>query len=437
VVEHDDETMKAADYVVDFGPGPGVRGGQIVAEGSVEDLKASEISLTGAFLSGRRRIEIPKQRARTPPSGGRQPPGSAPVQSSAARSNKTRSKRSDPVGNSTLVQGADAPRSEAAITITGAKHHNLRDVTVSLPLGNFICITGVSGSGKSSLINDILWEVLNREINKGTGTPGAHESVAGLEHIDKAIDIDQSPIGRTPRSNPATYVKLFDLIRDLYTQLPDSKRRGFKPGRFSFNVEGGRCEACEGNGANKLEMDFLADIWVTCPVCQGRRFNKETLEVRFKGKNIAEVLDMDVQQALEHFDAIPKIKMLLQTLHDVGLDYLKLGQPSPTLSGGEAQRVKLAKELGKRSTGKTLYILDEPTTGLHFVDIEHLLRVLHGFVDVGNTVIVVEHNLDVIKTADWVIDLGPEGGSGGGQIVAMGTPEEIAACEASYTGQAL
>ncbi|MDX1968401.1 MAG: excinuclease ABC subunit A [Planctomycetaceae bacterium] len=306
-----------------------------------------------------------------------------------------------------------------------------------MPLGKFICITGVSGSGKSSLINDILWEVLNRDVNEGNGTPGAHDSVTGLELIDKAIDIDQSPIGRTPRSNPATYAKLFDLIRDLYTQLPDSKRRGFKPGRFSFNVEGGRCEACEGNGANKLEMDFLADIWVTCPVCQGKRFNKETLEVRFKGKSIAEVLDMDVQQALEHFEAIPKIKQLLQTLHDVGLDYMKLGQPSPTLSGGEAQRVKLAKELGKRSTGRTLYILDEPTTGLHFVDIEHLLRVLHGFVDAGNTVIVVEHNLDVIKTADWVIDLGPEGGSGGGQIVAVGAPEEIAACEASYTGQAL
>ncbi|MFO0917383.1 MAG: ATP-binding cassette domain-containing protein [Planctomycetaceae bacterium] len=313
----------------------------------------------------------------------------------------------------------------------------MQDLTVSFPLGQFICITGVSGSGKSSLINDILWEVLNRDVNGGVGTPGSHKKLLGLDQIDKAIDIDQSPIGRTPRSNPATYVKLFDLIRDLYTKLPESKVRGFKPGRFSFNVEGGRCEACEGHGATKLEMDFLADIWVTCPVCQGRRFNKETLQVHFKGKSVADVLDMDVQQALEHFENFPKIKQLVQTLHDVGLDYMKLGQPSPTLSGGEAQRVKLAKELGKRSTGKTVYILDEPTTGLHFLDVEHLLRVLHGFVDAGNTVIVVEHNLDVIKTADWIIDLGPEGGSGGGRIVAEGTPAQIAACAQSHTGIAL
>lgn len=392
VVEHDEETMQAADYLVDFGPGPGVRGGEIVVEGSVDDVKRSERSFTGAFLSGRRKIEVPAQRR---------------------------------------------PGNGLAIEIQGATHHNLKDVSASFPLGKFICVTGVSGSGKSSLVNDILWEVLNRDINQGNGNPGAHTGFVGLEHIDKAIDIDQTPIGRTPRSNPSTYVKLFDLIRDLYTQLPESKLRGFKPGRFSFNVAGGRCEACEGNGSNKLEMDFLADIWVTCPVCQGHRFNKETLEVRFKGKNITDVLDMDVQQALEHFENHPKIKRSLQTLHDVGLDYIKLGQPSPTLSGGEAQRVKLARELSKRSTGKTVYILDEPTTGLHFVDIEHLLRVLHGFVDAGNTVIVVEHNLDVIKTADWVIDLGPEGGAGGGRILAAGTPEEIAACEESYTGKAL
>ena len=392
VVEHDDETMKAADHIVDFGPGPGVRGGEVVVEGSVADVMKSERSLTGAFLSGRRTIAIPKERR---------------------------------AGNG------------HAIEIHGATHHNLQDVSASFPLGKFICVTGVSGSGKSSLVNDILWEVLNRDVNKGTGNPGSHTKLTGLEHIDKAIDIDQSPIGRTPRSNPATYVKLADLIRDLYTQLPESKVRGFKPGRFSFNVPGGRCEACEGNGSNKLEMDFLADIWVTCPVCQGHRFNKETLEVRFKGKNITDVLEMDVQQALDHFENHPKLKRSIQTLHDVGLDYLKLGQPSPTLSGGEAQRVKLAKELSKRSTGKTVYILDEPTTGLHFVDIEHLLRVLHGFVDSGNTVIVVEHNLDVIKTADWVIDLGPEGGSGGGRILAAGTPEEIVACEESYTGRAL
>ena len=392
VVEHDDETMRAADHIVDFGPGPGVRGGEIVVEGSVADVMKSERSLTGAFLSGRRTIAIPQQRR---------------------------------AGNG------------HAIEIHGATHHNLRDVSASFPLGKFICVTGVSGSGKSSLVNDILWEVLNRDVNGGSGNPGQHTKLTGLEHIDKVIDIDQSPIGRTPRSNPATYVKLADLIRDLYTQLPESKVRGFKPGRFSFNVPGGRCEACEGNGSNKLEMDFLADIWVTCPVCQGKRFNKETLEVRFKGKNITDVLNMDVQQALDHFENHPKLKRSIQTLHDVGLDYLKLGQPSPTLSGGEAQRVKLAKELSKRSTGKTVYILDEPTTGLHFVDIEHLLRVLHGFVDAGNTVIVVEHNLDVIKTADWVIDLGPEGGSGGGRILAAGTPEEIVACEESYTGRAL
>lgn len=392
VVEHDDETMKAADFMVDFGPGPGVRGGEIVAQGSVEDVKRSERSLTGAFLSGRRLIEVPKVRR---------------------------------------------PGNGQTIEIQGATHHNLRDVTVHFPLGQFICVTGVSGSGKSSLVNDILWEVLNRDVNKGTGQPGAHRSVSGLNQIDKAIDIDQTPIGRTPRSNPATYTKLFDLIRELYTLLPESKMRGFKPGRFSFNVPGGRCEACEGNGANKLEMDFLADIWVTCPVCQGKRFNKETLEVHFKGKSINDVLDMDIQQALEHFTNHPKLMKSIQTLHDVGMDYIKLGQPSPTLSGGEAQRVKLAKELSKRSTGKTVYILDEPTTGLHFVDIEHLLRVLHGFVDAGNTVIVVEHNLDVIKTADWVIDLGPEGGSGGGRILIEGTPEDVAACEESHTGRAL
>jgi excinuclease ABC subunit A len=412
VVEHDEETMRAADHLVDFGPGPGVRGGKVVAVGNVEDIQRCEQSLTGAYLSGRRKIEIPKKRTNGAP-------------------------ESTPVNRRGRKQRANAPRSEAAITIVGARHHNLKNLTVSFPLGKFICVTGVSGSGKSSLVNDILWQVLHRDVNGGVGSPGAHDKVLGLEHVDKAIDIDQSPIGRTPRSNPATYVKLFDAIRDLYTKLPEAKRRGFKPGRFSFNVQGGRCEACEGHGATKLEMDFLADIWVTCPVCQGRRFNKETLEVHFKGKSIADVLDMDVQQALEHFENFPRIKQLVQTLHDVGLDYLKLGQPSPTLSGGEAQRVKLAKELGRRSTGKTVYILDEPTTGLHFLDVEHLLKVLHGFVDAGNTVIVVEHNLDVIKTADWVIDLGPEGGAGGGRVVAQGTPEEIAACAESYTGIAL
>jgi excinuclease ABC subunit A len=392
VVEHDEETMGAADHIVDFGPGPGVRGGEVVVEGSVIDVKKSKKSVTGQFLSGRRKIEVPKERR---------------------------------PGNGELI------------TINGATHHNLQSVDVEFPLGCFICVTGASGSGKSSLVNDILWQTLNRDINKGKGQPGDHDSVTGIENVDKAIDIDQSPIGRTPRSNPATYVKLFDLIRDLYAKLPEAKIRGYKPGRFSFNVSGGRCEACEGHGANKLEMDFLADIWVTCPVCNAQRFHHETLEVRFKGKNIAEVLNMDVQEALEHFENVPKIHRLLQTLHDVGLDYLKLGQPSPTLSGGEAQRIKLARELGKRSTGQTIYLLDEPTTGLHFADVEKLLEVLHGFVENGNTVLVVEHSVDVIKTADWVIDVGPEGGSGGGTVVCAGTPEAVAANLDSHTGTAL
>ncbi|MFN0199450.1 MAG: excinuclease ABC subunit UvrA [Planctomycetaceae bacterium] len=392
VVEHDEETIRAADHVVDFGPGPGVRGGEIVAEGHVQTILDSKRSLTGDYLSGRRKIIVPEQRR---------------------------------------------PQGKQSIRIKGASHHNLQNVDAEFPLGMFICVTGVSGSGKSSLVNDILWQILNRDVNKGNGSPGNHKKVEGLDLIDKAIDIDQSPIGRTPRSNPATYVKLFDLIREFYTLLPESKMRGYKSNRFSFNVDAGRCEACEGYGATKLEMDFLADIWVTCPVCEGKRFNHETLEVRFKGANIAEVLDMDVAQALTHFANFPRIVKLLQTLHDVGLDYLKLGQPSPTLSGGEAQRIKLARELGKRSTGRTIYLLDEPTTGLHFADVEKLLEVLHGFVDAGNTVIVVEHHLDVLKTADWIIDLGPNGGSGGGQIVAVGTPEEIAACDESHTGRAL
>ncbi len=392
VVEHDEETMQAADYIFDFGPGPGVRGGEIVARGTVEEIKASERSVTGAFLSGRRRIEVPQQRR--------------------------------PIGDN-------------RIKITGATHNNLKNVDVEIPLGVFVCITGVSGSGKSSVSNDILWEVLNRDINKGLGNPGKFKKITGLEHLDKAIDIDQSPIGRTPRSNPATYVKLFDEIRDFYTQLPQAKLRGYTPGRFSFNVADGRCEACEGHGATKLEMDFLADIWVSCPVCEGKRFNHETLEVKYKEKSIADVLNMDVQEAIELFQHHPKIHQMLKTLHDVGLDYLKLGQSSPTLSGGEAQRIKLARELGKRSTGKTLYLLDEPTTGLHFADVQMLLKVLHGFVDAGNTVVVVEHSLDVVKTADWVIDLGPEGGSGGGEIVCVGTPEEVAKCERSHTGRAL
>ncbi|QDT44515.1 UvrABC system protein A [Gimesia alba] len=393
VVEHDEETMRAADHIVDFGPGPGIRGGHIVAEGTYQKVLKAKESVTAQFLSGKEKIEIPEARRR-------------------------------------LVK-------KESITIKGAKHHNLKNISAVIPTKGFICVTGVSGSGKSSLVNDILWSVLNKSVNKGKGNPGEHQKVTGLEFIDKAIDIDQSPIGRTPRSNPATYVKVFDLIRDLYAKLPDARARGYKAGRFSFNVAGGRCEACEGHGANKLEMDFLADVWVPCPVCEGRRFHHETLEIRYKGANIAEVLEMDIQQAIEHFQNVPKILKLLESLHNVGLDYLKLGQPSPTLSGGEAQRVKLARELGKRSTGSTFYLLDEPTTGLHFADVKLLLKVLHHLVDAGNTVLVVEHHLDVIKTADWVIDLGPEGGEGGGTILVEGTPEEVAACSHSYTGLAL
>ena len=392
VVEHDEDTMRAADHIIDFGPGPGVRGGEVVALGDANTIAAAPRSLTGQFLSGKLKIEVP---------------------------DKPR-----PVGENWL-------------RVVGARHNNLKNIDVELPLGTLVCITGVSGSGKSSLVGDILVEALRRDLNGGEGSPGDHERIEGMEHLDKLIAIDQTPIGRTPRSNPSTYIKLFDEIRDLYTHLPESKTRGYKAGRFSFNVSGGRCEACEGNGSNKLEMDFLADVWVTCPVCEGHRFNRETLQVRFKGKSIAEVLEMDVQQALVHFENIPKIRHKLQTLHDVGLDYLKLGQPSPTLSGGEAQRIKLARELVKRSTGKTLYLLDEPTTGLHFADIKLLLKVLHDFVDAGNTVLVVEHNLDVVKTADWIVDLGPEGGAGGGQLVGAGTPAELASHPRSHTGRAL
>jgi excinuclease ABC subunit A len=392
VVEHDEETMRAADHLVDFGPGPGIKGGEVVVSGDFETLAKHPESLTGQYLSGRKRIEVPTQRR---------------------------------------------PRADRRLKIIGAKQNNLKNIDVEIPLGLLVCVTGVSGSGKSSLIGDILRDALSRDLNNAETEPGQHDRIEGVDHLDKIIDIDQSPIGRTPRSNPATYIKLADQIRDLYTRLPEAKTRGYKAGRFSFNVTGGRCEACEGNGSNRLEMDFLADVWVTCPVCEGKRFNRETLHVRFKGKSISDVLEMDVQEALEHFSNVPKISSMLQTLHDVGLDYLKLGQASPTLSGGEAQRIKLARELVKKGTGRTLYVLDEPTTGLHFDDINKLLKVLHGFATLGNTVVVIEHNLDVIKTADWIIDLGPDGGGGGGRIVAEGTPEQVARIPESYTGQVL
>jgi len=392
VVEHDEDTMRAADHIVDFGPGPGVKGGEVVAQGALSVVSAAPASLTGQYLSGRRAIAVPAER---------RPPG------------------------------------DRRLTVVGARQNNLKNVDVSIPLGLFVCVTGVSGSGKSSLVGDVLREALTRDLNGAVTEPGLHDRIDGVDQLDKIIDIDQSPIGRTPRSNAATYIKLFDLVRDLYTKLPDSKARGYQAGRFSFNVSGGRCEACQGNGSNRLEMDFLADVWVTCPVCEGKRFNRETLHVRFKGKSISDVLEMDVQEALEHFANVPKISGMLQTLHDVGLDYLKLGQPSPTLSGGEAQRIKLARELVRKGTGKTLYILDEPTTGLHFEDVRKLLEVLHGFTAQGNTVVVIEHNLDVVKTADWLIDMGPEGGAGGGLVVAEGTPEHVAATPGSHTGEAL
>ena len=398
VVEHDEDTMRAADQILDFGPGPGVRGGELVAVGNAEQVGRTTKSVTGAYLSGKRKIEIPKQRR---------------IETLAAQREKKPSDSTSPAPN------------PATLKIIGARHNNLKNVDIEIPLGAFVCLTGSSGSGKSSIFSDILVETLRRDLNGGKGAPGEHDRIEGMENLDKMIAIDQSPIGRTPRSNPATYIKVFDEIRSLYAQLPEAKKRGYKPGRFSFNVAGGRCEACSGNGSNKLEMDFLADVWITCNVCQGRRFNHEALQIKYKDKSIADVLEMDVQQALEHFENIPKIKHKLETLHAVGLDYVKLGQPSPTLSGGEAQRIKLARELVKKSTGKTLYMLDEPTTGLHFADIELLLKVLHDFVDVGNTVLVVEHNLDVIKTADWLIDLGPGGGKHGGKIVTTGTPEQV------------
>ncbi|MCI6399885.1 excinuclease ABC subunit UvrA [Lawsonibacter sp.] len=392
VVEHDEDTMRAADYIVDIGPGAGVHGGEVVACGTAEEIMNAPGSLTGDYLSGRKKIPVPAQR-------------------------RTGSGRS--------------------LIIRGAAENNLNQVDVSIPLGTFTCVTGVSGSGKSSLVNEILYKKLACDLNHAKCRAGKHERIEGEEFLDKIIAIDQSPIGRTPRSNPATYTGLFNDIRDLFASTPDAKSRGYGPGRFSFNVRGGRCEACQGDGLLKIEMHFLPDIYVPCEVCKGKRYNRETLEVRYKGKNIYEVLDMTVEEALPFFEHLPKLYNKLQTLYEVGLSYVKLGQPSTTLSGGEAQRVKLATELSKRSTGSTIYVLDEPTTGLHTADVHKLIEVLQKLVDAGNTVVVIEHNLDVIKTADHIIDLGPEGGDGGGSIVVTGTPEEVAQCAASYTGQYL
>ena len=389
VVEHDEDTMRAADYIVDIGPGAGSHGGEVIACGTAEDIMACPDSVTGDYLSGRKQIPVPKTR-RTP---------------------------------------------TGYLTIKGARENNLKNIDVQIPLGVLTCITGVSGSGKSSLTNEILYKHLARDLNRARCIPGKHDGIEGIEQLDKVIDIDQSPIGRTPHSNPATYTGVFDMIRDLFAGTPDAKERGYKKGRFSFNVKGGRCEACSGDGIIKIEMHFLPDVYVPCEVCEGRRYNRETLEVKYKGKSIYDVLDMTVEEALDFFKNVPTIHRKIQTLYDVGLSYVKLGQPSTELSGGEAQRVKLATELSKKSTGRTIYILDEPTTGLHFADVHKLTEILHRLAEGGNTVVVIEHNLDVIKTADYIIDMGPEGGAGGGTVIAQGTPEEVAKIKNSYTGQ--
>ncbi len=391
VVEHDEGTMMAADHIVDLGPGAGEHGGHLVAQGTPQEIMKTPGSATGQFLSGKREIAIPARRRR--PSG--------------------------------------------YVEIEAASQHNLRNVNVKVPLGVLCCVTGVSGSGKSTLVNEVLFKAVANRLHRAKQRPGSHRRISGLDQVDKIINIDQSPIGRTPRSNPATYIGLFDHIRELFSRTQESRARGYKPGRFSFNVKGGRCEVCRGDGQIKIEMHFLPDVYVPCEQCHGKRYNRETLEVRFKGRTIADVLDMTVEEALGFFTHIPKIRRRLQALHDVGLDYIRLGQPATTLSGGEAQRVKLASELSKVATGRTLYILDEPTTGLHFADVERLLEMLDRLVDQGNTVVVIEHNLDVIKTADRLIDLGPEGGDEGGRLVAHGTPEQVAANEGSYTGQFL
>ena len=392
VVEHDEDTMYAADQIIDIGPGAGVHGGQVMAQGTAEEIKNVPTSITGAYLSGRKKIEVPKKRR---------------------------------------------PGNKKNIEIVNATENNLKNISVKFPLGKFICITGVSGSGKSTLINEVLYKNIAQQLNGATEKPGKCKAIKGLENIDKIINIDQSPIGRTPRSNPATYTGAFDLIRDIFASTNEAKMRGYEKGRFSFNVPGGRCESCSGDGVHRIEMHFLPDVFVPCEVCKGKRYNRETLEVKYKGKSIADVLDMTVEESLEYFANIPRIKNKIQTLYDVGLGYIKLGQPSTTLSGGEAQRVKLATELSKKATGKTLYILDEPTTGLHIADVHRLVDILQRLVDTGNTIIVIEHNLDLIKTADYIIDLGPEGGDAGGEIIAVGTPEQICKNERSYTGKFL
>ncbi len=392
VVEHDEETIRTADHIIDIGPGAGEHGGEIVVEGSIDDVVACQRSITGQFLSGRREIRIPGRRRR---------------------------------GNGKFLD------------VVGAREHNLRNVDVRIPLGMFVGVTGVSGSGKSTLVNEILYKRLAQHLYRAKDRPGAHEEIRGLEHLDKVIDVDQSPIGRTPRSNPATYTGVFTQIRETFAQVPEARIRGYQAGRFSFNVKGGRCEACRGEGIIQIEMQFLPDVYVPCEVCKGKRYNREALEIKYKGKSIADVLEMTVAEAVDFFQNIPAIKSKLQVLDDVGLGYIRLGQPATTLSGGEAQRIKLSSELSRRSTGRTLYILDEPTTGLHFADIERLLHVLQRLVDAGNSVIVIEHNLDVIKSVDWIIDLGPEGGAAGGTVIAEGTPEDVAEMESSYTGQFL
>jgi excinuclease ABC subunit A len=434
VVEHDLETMQSADWIIDFGPGAGVKGGQVVAAGPPTVVQASD-TLTGAYLDGRLQIATPSRRRMEDGSQEGSKEGTRDRRK-GGRPGKGKGKAENRDGRKSQ-DGRDSSQQGAWLKVQGASMNNLRDIDVRFPLGCFVAVTGVSGSGKSSLVSETLYPALAARLQRAQLRPGPHRDIAGIEHLDKVINIDQQPIGRTPRSNPATYVKLFDLLRELFAGTPEARLRGYTPGRFSFNLKGGRCEACEGNGVIRIDMQFLPDVWVRCDGCKGKRYNRETLQVKYKGKTIADVLDMDVQTALEFFDNVPRIRRILQTLHDVGLDYIRLGQPATTLSGGEAQRVKLARELARVATGRTLYILDEPTTGLHFADIQNLLKVLHRLVDAGNTVVVIEHNLDVIKTADWVIDLGPEGGDGGGTIVAEGTPEQVARMAASFTGQFL